>query len=423
MNAIISGSLTTMLIVFLLGAVNVGCTHTSASAPGVATPSSFQVNALNRDEYEILGRTSAKGCAEYIGLWPFPIFWYESDNVSGAIDGFGVWDRAKSVAVYRALKSIPEADALIAPRYEEETYQYFVWYKRSCAIVTGKAIRIKTDGDLHGEPSSDVVVVGAEADSGTPPVVRPRESQPREPGPVTTTFSGTADVEMVTIPAGFFLKGCISDDKWCRKAYTPEDVHVDSFKIDKHEVTVGAYEQCVNADVCEEPSATYGYCNRGKKGRTEHPVNCVTWSQADSYCRWSGKRLPTFLEWEKAARGEDGNAFPWGEAKPTCSLAVVGFGGRPGCGSNSTAAICSKPTGDSPYGLCDMAGNVKEWVSNDLVSRELAKSLDDIGSADTHQLRGGGWRNTKLGDFHTTSAFFTSPAKASVGFGFRCAAD
>jgi formylglycine-generating enzyme len=423
MKDTISVSLVSVLLVILMGAANSACTHTSASAPGVATPSSFQVNALNRGEYEIMGRTSATGCAEYVGLWPFPIFWYKSDNVSGAIGGFGVWDRAKSVAVYRALKSVPEADALIAPRYEEETYQYFVWYKRTCATVTGKAIRIKTDGDLHGVPSDDVVVVRAEAAPTAPPVIGPRESQPREPAPLQATISPSAVVEMVTVPAGFFLQGCSRDDKWCRKAYTPEDVHVDSFKIDKHEVTVGAYEQCVDANGCEVPKATYSYCNRGKKGRSEHPINCVAWSQADSYCRWAGKRLPSFVEWEKAARGEDGNAFPWGEAKPTCSLAAIGVGSRPGCGANSTAATCSKPTGSSPYGLCDMAGNVMEWVADDSGSRKLARSLAEKPSTETHQLRGGGWRDSKSEDFHTTSAFFTPPDKASVGFGFRCAAD
>ena len=435
MNDIPSGSAAALLITLLAGTASTACTHTSASAPGLATPKSFEVNALARDEYEILGRTSGKGCAEYVGLWPLPIFWFESENVSGAIGGFGVWDRAKSVATYRALKSVPAADALIAPRYEEETYQVFVWYKRSCATVTGKAIRIKTDVDLHAAFSEDVVVVATGADSDPPAVSNPPdpprrkiaysapESPPQESDPVLAIFSPAANVEMVEVPAGIFLKGCGSGDTWCKRAYTPEDVYVDTFKIDRHEVTVGAYERCVDAGACEEPSGTYSYCNWGRNGREEHPVNCVSWNQAEAYCRWAGKRLPTSVEWEKAARGEEGNPFPWGAAKPTCSLAVVGIGNRPGCGTNSTAATCSRRKGGSPYGLCDMAGNVMEWVADDPGSRELARSLDDTRSTDTHLLRGGGWRDTDPEDFHTTSAFFTTPETAAVGFGFRCAAD
>jgi formylglycine-generating enzyme required for sulfatase activity len=148
--------------------------------------------------------------------------------------------------------------------------------------------------------------------------------------------------------------------------YDERPVHrvtVAGFRMSRTEVTVAQYRQCVIARACA-PANTGDKCNWGLPDREDHPVNCVDWSQAQVYARWVGARLPTEAEWEHAARGGDSQrAYPWGNEAPTCARAVM-KDGRTGCGSGRTWPVCSKPAGSSLHGLCDMAGNVWEWVQD-----------------------------------------------------------
>lgn len=165
--------------------------------------------------------------------------------------------------------------------------------------------------------------------------------------------------DMVPVPEGEFEMGAavVSDEQPMRQVY------LDDFWIDRTEVTVSDYAECEAIGVCAEPS-TGGNCNWMVAGREDHPVNCVTWFDADTYCTWvdgGTKRLPTEAEWEKAARWMDARTYPWGDTpEPSCSHVVMddASAGSDGCGMESTMEVGSKPMGTSPYGAHDMAGNV-----------------------------------------------------------------
>ena len=175
--------------------------------------------------------------------------------------------------------------------------------------------------------------------------------------------------EMIRIPDGPFQMGSdgVESDEVPRR-----EVFVDAFSIDKYEVTVAQYLECVEAGGCEPfvlgkgafiQPYEWDYCNYGQPGKENHPMNCVNWFEADRFCNWAGKRLPTEAEWEKAARGTDGRRFPWGDEQATCDHIVMDIGGD-GCGRESTWPVGSKPLGASPYGVMDMSGNVWEWVAD-----------------------------------------------------------
>lgn len=166
---------------------------------------------------------------------------------------------------------------------------------------------------------------------------------------------------MVLVSSGAFWMGCNDDVDsnctWLERPY--HEVTLSTYGIDRTEVTQGMYKSCLDAGDCKSPP-----CNFNPSTSFDKPVVCVAWAEAVTYCNWIGKRLPTEAEWEKAARGTDGRKYPWGNETATCNYAVMEEG-EDGCGTDSTWIGCSKsPAGDSPYGLCDMAGNVSEWVSD-----------------------------------------------------------
>jgi formylglycine-generating enzyme required for sulfatase activity len=101
------------------------------------------------------------------------------------------------------------------------------------------------------------------------------------------------------------------------------------------------------------------HCNGGRQDRLDHPVNCVDWPAADAYCRWRGGSLPTEAQWEYAAAGADGRLYPWGNGAPDTSR--LNWRDRLNA---STAPVGSHSAGASPFGLLDMAGNVREWTSD-----------------------------------------------------------
>jgi formylglycine-generating enzyme required for sulfatase activity len=232
---------------------------------------------------------------------------------------------------------------------------------------------------------------------------------------------------MVEVPAGICFLG------QGRDANTREHrARLSAFRIDRHEVTVERYAKCVKNGACTVP-ASGDQCNWGVKGRDQHPINCVDWHQAKTYCHWAGKRLPTEAEWEKAARGTDRRPHPWGEEEPSCERAVVRVKGEAGCGRDSTWPVGSKPAGASPYGVLDMAGNVREWVADwfdEYPSGKLVEDPTGPAKGDRRVCRG-----TSYGPPLSPDAM-PVPVAGSVSrrgscpptlrrswLGFRCAAD
>jgi formylglycine-generating enzyme required for sulfatase activity len=173
------------------------------------------------------------------------------------------------------------------------------------------------------------------------------------PGAGDTRVRETDGMVMVYVPEGEFLMGSADDDPDAETMEKPQHtVYLESFWIDKTEVTNAQYRKCVEAGACEEP----GCWNMESYNSPDQPVVCVTWHQAQAYATWVGGRLPTEAEWEKAARGTDGRIYPWGNSPPDCSKANY---------SSCAAAalpVGSLPDGASPYGALDMAGNAYEWV-------------------------------------------------------------
>jgi eukaryotic-like serine/threonine-protein kinase len=236
-------------------------------------------------------------------------------------------------------------------------------------------------------------------------------------------------MEMVYVPAGYFAMG--SDDGYSDEKPV-HSVYLDTYWIDKFEVTNSQYAQCVADGACSRSSYKSSATRDSYYGNPDYdryPVINVDWFQAVAYCRWAGGRLPTEAEWEKAARGTVSNTYPfrtrtypWGDTTPTCSL-VNYFGGTDGC-VGDTSAVGSYPAGASPYGAMDMAGNVWEWVADwyavDYYSNSPNEKPTGPTSGEVRVVRGGSWYDA--GDvMHSAYRSWTEPNHYLWGlFGFRC---
>jgi formylglycine-generating enzyme required for sulfatase activity len=208
-------------------------------------------------------------------------------------------------------------------------------------------------------------------------------------------------------------------------------VELSAFEIDATEVTVGAYFACIGAGACTPPS-TGRFCGVEE----QLPRNCVTWKQADAYCRYAGMRLPTEAEWERAARGTDRRRFVWGDEWPpprgAGNLADDTMrGSEPGWLSISSyddgaaylaPARASSPTAD---GVFDMAGNVMEWVADAYDERAYEtspkKNPKGPSSGLARVVRGGSFGTFAAEALEVTHRGFYVEDRASAHIGFRCA--
>ena len=177
--------------------------------------------------------------------------------------------------------------------------------------------------------------------------------------------------------------------------------HLPGFYIDQVEITNKQYMQFVRATGRREPE----FRALVERTHDEQPVTGVTWLDASAYAAWVGGRLPTEVEWEKAARGTDGRQYPWGDEPPDETLAVLGSAVK----QRRACAVGSRPAGISPYGCLDMAGNVWEWCADwyDRPGQERA-------------IRGGSFGQLDYGEGKCYSRGKAFPEFPQEHIGFRC---
>ena len=247
------------------------------------------------------------------------------------------------------------------------------------------------------------------------------------------------DAPMVRVPAGEFIMGTSYEDviklqqgideryAGLKGWYRSDDlfavemprhtVYLNEFRIDQYEVTNARYRRCVEAGVCNPPSDNDSRTREhyyDDPAYDDYPVVHVGWIDADTYCRWVGKRLPTEAEWEKAARGSDGRLWPWGNEWDVSKVNAEWSVG-------DTTPVGSYPEGASPYGVLDMAGNVWEWVEDwaQLYPGTLFHTEDTPAAK---VMRGGSYDSDDRAYVRTAFRAVDEPTAGGTDFnGFRCA--
>lgn len=243
--------------------------------------------------------------------------------------------------------------------------------------------------------------------SPTPQQAEPSRAEEPRREPAREPATAPAWIE---VRAGLFASGSEQNP-----------VDVPAFAIQRDEVTNGDYGRFLSA--CPRGSAcgprelpSYWEDSAYLASHEDHPVVFVSWNDAAAYCKWAGARLPTALEWEKAARGTDGRAYPGGDLADPEAINILGTERRDEK-SRAPRQIASWATSDpryrrdrSPFGALAMAGNVSEWTAS--------------ASPDEPDLRlaaGGSWDSWELADGRTYSRLPKNPEDRSSSLGFRCA--
>jgi eukaryotic-like serine/threonine-protein kinase len=299
-------------------------------------------------------------------------------------------------------------------------------------------------------------------------IVRPTSTSTKIPTPtiyLTPTFGIGSKWQrpkdrmiMLYVPAAEFSMGSDDGDP---NELPPHDVALDDFWIDQTEVTNAMFQTFVDSagyrtdaekigvSLVYQPGQYIPAIDKWKSegganwlhphgpstdldGLENHPVVQVSWNDAYAYCKWAGARLPTEAEWELAARGTDGRAYPWGNRWPDGTLLNFGDSNLDAIWASSgvddgykfTAPVGNYPAGASPYGALDMAGNASEWV-NDLYKYDYyyeSTHSNPTGPASgiLRVIRGGHWSFTAEG-VRSAARLSGSPTYSIDYSGFRCA--
>lgn len=273
----------------------------------------------------------------------------------------------------------------------------------SCVTCHGE-IRATRQPTALAPAAHEVTKTQADQVSQTPPLKVSAEPNP-----------------MVLIPAGEFIMG--SDERLPDEG-PQHRVNLSAYWIDVYEVTNAQYKKFIDATRRKSPAH---FRNRTyPEGKADHPVAEVTWYDADAYCTWAGKRLPTDEEWEKAARGTDGQMFPWGKefdtnrANTPQRWALLKQEG-------DTMPVGSFPNGVSPYGLYDMSGNVWEWTASWYKAYPGNTHPSESYGEQYKTLKGGSWWDCSFYKCGISAPVFNRAfflrGTHNKSFGFRCARD
>lgn len=272
---------------------------------------------------------------------------------------------------------------------------------------------------MTGTRNASIVLIGVlhvACGSGprpqAPPATAERAEPPPAPPPTVADENCVDEAGMVYIPGG---DGYVYADDGKTHSMAP-------FWLDRTEVTVAAFRAFVDAGYSPPwtPSGRHAdlKCTWNLPDAGDLPINCVDWYQAEAYCLWAKKRLPTAQEWGWAAQGRDERRpFPWGSEKPSCELAVVDqddTDSTTGCGRNQPWPVGSKPRDRTRDGVLDMFGSVGEWTSSGATPEERSPRIG----------KGSSWRN-QLPDGITIeeSGSWVVRESWSDNGGFRCAKD
>ncbi len=335
------------------------------------------------------------------------------------------------------------AAATLTPR-AAQTKSRGAWFAAlgvlTAALAAGAFFALRAAGDSRG--------------------AAPTSSAPTPPPSAAVAASGDAPAaarkcpgDMFEIPAGQFYMG--TDAAQAPDNQKPaHNVQLDGFCMDATEVTVAAYLKCSGVGACRRLAPEVSYvgmkpseekafkplCNVDVADRSDHPMNCVSWRDAETYCRKSDKRLPTEAEWEYATRGPDGRVYPWGDEKPTvqhlnaCDAECLKWSKRADVGVlvlfesasdgyAATSPVGKFPGGSSRFGPKDVVGNVWEWVQDfeGKYTADESKNPSGPSSGERRVLRGGAWNGAREEWLHPSFRFAAEPERRHPAIGFRCA--
>ena len=239
---------------------------------------------------------------------------------------------------------------------------------------------------------------------------------------MSSQVEATPYSEMASIPAGEFVMG--SSDKKAKSNENPSHlVYLDSFYIDKFEVSFKEFEEYLAANPKQYPTITGWVDRKARPDMLNKPVFGFQWKRCKKYCEWKGKRLPTEAEWERAAKGLEGRNYPWGNEPPDDKRANFG-----NCCFIQKGSVLSPvdnfDNGKSPEGVYNLGGNVAEWVHDWYDKKYYEKSPYKNPKGPVkgkyHVIRGGAWNSLPV-YLRSTSRYGDSDAKDYYGIGCRCA--